>query len=161
MAEQNVVHDTFTIERQMAAPPALVFRAFADAQAKQKWFIGPDGWQLQQREMDFRVGGREIVKGAFPSGMVSTFDCRYFDIVPDQRIVYGYEMQLDGKRISVSLTTILIEPVQGNNLGGTRISFTEQGVYFADMGYGSGAEMAASRLQGSQRLLDKVEASLQ
>jgi uncharacterized protein YndB with AHSA1/START domain len=156
MAEQTVFHDTFNIERQLSAPPALVFQAFADPQAKAKWFVGPPGWKSLQREMDFRIGGREIAKGAFPNGMVTEFDCRYFDIVPEQRIVYGYEMQLNGKRISVSLATILFESAQG----GTKVSFTEQGVYFTDAGYGTGAEMAASRLQGSEQLLDKVAATL-
>ena len=38
------------------------------------------------------------------------FDSLYYDIVPDERIVYSYEMHLDDKRISVSLATIEFAP---------------------------------------------------
>ena len=60
---------------------------------------------------DFRVGGRERVKGGFEGGMTTTFDATYHDIVPRERIVYTYEMHLDERKISVSLATLQIEPV--------------------------------------------------
>ena len=37
--------------------------------------------------------------------------------MPDQRIVYSYDMHLDDRRISASLGTVQIEPTDG----GTRL----------------------------------------
>jgi uncharacterized protein YndB with AHSA1/START domain len=45
--------------------------------------------------------------------------------VPDERIVYAYEMALDDTRISVSLTTIELTPAGD----GTRLVLTEQGAF--------------------------------
>ena len=36
-------HD-FTIERRFRQTPAQAFRAFADAELKQRWFGVPEGW---------------------------------------------------------------------------------------------------------------------
>ena len=79
-----------------------------------------------------------------------SFACVYQDIVPNQRIVYSYDMHLDDARISVSLTTIELFP-EGE---GTRLKFTEQGVFL------DGNDDAGSREQGSGWLLDQLGASL-
>ena len=54
-------------------------------------------------------------------GVVSTFDAVYHDIVPNERIVYSYEMYMAGMRMSVSVTTVQLslEP------GGTKLTYTE------------------------------------
>ena len=53
-------HASFTIERRFTQAPARVFAAWADPEAKVKWFAGTAGkWKPLVREMDFRVGGRE------------------------------------------------------------------------------------------------------
>jgi len=49
----------------------------------------PRRWQETVRELDFRVGGLECLSRVWPGGKVSTFESRYQDIVPDQRIVYA------------------------------------------------------------------------
>ena len=41
---------------------------------------------------------------------VEEFEALYQDIVPDERIVYTYEMHLDEPRISVSLSTVELRP---------------------------------------------------
>ena len=43
----------------------------------------------------------------------------------DQRLVYGYEMRLDDRKISVSLATIELAPADE----GTRLKVTEQGAF--------------------------------
>ncbi|MBV8652023.1 MAG: SRPBCC domain-containing protein, partial [Alphaproteobacteria bacterium] len=72
------------------------------------------------------------------------------DIVPDERIIYSYDMHLDDKRISVSLATIELKPAGA----GTRLVFTEQGVFL------DGYDDAGSRERGTQGLLDKLGAWL-
>ncbi len=72
--------------------------------AKQKWFGGPPGrWELLERHMDVRLGGRKRLKGRREGGVVSTFDAVYHDVIRNERLIYTYEMHLDDKKISVSL----------------------------------------------------------
>src|SRR5919197_6496382 len=101
MTERSAMHGTFVIERKYDAAPARVFRAWADPAAKARWFAGPTAWQLIDRTIDFRVGGREYLSGR-RTNFVSTFDGVYHDIVTDQRIIYSYDMHLDQRHISVS-----------------------------------------------------------
>ena len=44
MTERSVTHATFCIERTLSASPARVFKAFAEQEAKDKWFTGPSHW---------------------------------------------------------------------------------------------------------------------
>ncbi len=151
MTERSVTHATFVIERTYEASPARVFAAFADPAAKARWFAGPsDKWTKQVREIDFRVGGRERLSGAWEGGPVSHFEGHYWDIVPDQRIVYSYDMRLDDKRISVSLATVELKPAGS----GTRLVFTEQAAFL------DGYDDAGSREHGTGALLDALGAEL-
>jgi len=150
-ADASVVHASFTIKRRLAFPPSTVFAAFATVQGKAAWFDGAaDRWTLMRRELDFRVGGREQLVGAWKDGPVTAFDAVYHDIVPDRRIVFAYSMHLNDRRISVSLTTVEIRP-DGD---GARLSFTEQGAFL------DGYDDAGSREHGTNDLLDKLEAAL-
>jgi len=144
-------HATFVVERAYLASPARVFAAWATAEAKDRWFCGPaDRWTLRSRELDFRVGGRELLVGAFTTGTVSTFEARYQDIVPNQRIVYSYDMHIDDNRISVSLATVEFQPVGA----GTKVVVTEQGVFL------DGRDNPAAREAGTRALLENLDAAL-
>lgn len=146
-------HDTFVIERTLNHPVAAVYAAFADHEAKTRWFGGPkEQWKALERSFDFRVGGSERAAGVWAdSGVVSRFDATYFDIQPEARIVYAYEMHLNDKKISVSLATIEFEATGA----GTKLTITEQGVFL------DGYDDAGSRKHGTGLLMDAMEASLQ
>ena len=128
-----------------------MYNALSDKEAKSRWFFGPAGWRLIERTMDFRVGGRERVKGGFEGGVTTTFDAVYHDIVPLERIVYTYEMHLDDRKISVSLATLQIKP---EGKGRTKLVIDEQGAFL------DGYDDAGSRERGTRDLLDKIGASL-
>ena len=91
-----VEHATFAVVRHYPVPPARVFAAWADPDLKARWFVEPGA----EHALDFRVGGRELYRGA-----VHTYDARISDIVPDERIV--------------------LSPVDE----GTRLTYTEQATF--------------------------------
>jgi len=151
MSTHSTKHATFVIERTFDFAPKVVFAAWADAEAKSRWFAGPDDWKQLHRELDFQVGGREHVRGGQPGARISTFEARYYDIVPNARIVYAYEMHLDDVKISVSLATIEFNAEDP----GTRLIVTEQGVFL------DGYDDAGSREHGTRGLLDRLGDALQ
>lgn len=121
----STYHHTFTVEREVSAPPALAFFAWADKDAKAAWFGAPTGWTQLIRDFDFREGGSERVKGLWDTGTTSDFQCQYHDIVQDQRIVFSYDMYVNDHKISVSLQTIDFTPTAT----GTHLKITEQIVH--------------------------------
>ena len=139
MSERQAVHATFVIERNYPAAPKRVFHAWADRQAKAKWFPAGDVF-------DFRVGGREFNKGKAPNGNVYTYDARYEDIVPGERIVYSYYMLMNDQRISVSVSTVEFKP-SGT---GTKLVYTEQGVFL------DGLDESKFREHGTGELLNAL-----
>src|SRR5579862_4074766 len=150
-ATAAVVHGIFHIDRTFAATPQRVFQAFANPAAKALWFSGTPGkWQAIERAMDFRVGGREVAKGQWTDGPVTTFDAVYHDIIPDRRIVYSYNMFVDARKLSVSLATIEISAAAG----GTHLRVSEQGAFL------DGYDDAGAREQGTGDLMDRLGASL-
>ena len=152
----SVVHGAFTIVRELPHAPQRVFAAWSEPRAKAAWFSGPSGqWTPLEREMDFRVGGRERARGRWASGVITDFQAHYLDIVPLKRIVYSYTMHVDEKKISVSLATIQFEPVQVGGKGGTRMTLTEQGVFL------DGFDDAGGRERGTGSLMDALAKSLE
>lgn len=149
--ERSVVHATFHLERSYDAPVARVWKALTDEAAKQAWFAGTPGrWELLERHMDVRVGGSERLRGRWEGGVVSTFDALYHDVIPNERLVYSYEMHLDDRKISVSLATMQLKTGRGK----TTLMVTEQGAFL------DGYDDAGSREHGTGQLLDALGASL-
>lgn len=151
MTKRSVTHATFAIERDYDASPSRVFNAFADKAAKDRWFAGVEGWEVAEYGLDFRVGGREIWRGGPPGGPQYRNDTRYQDIVPNERIIWTYEMHVGDQRISVSVATVQLEP-RG---AGTRLTFTEQGAFL------DGLDDPSMREHGTRELLDALGVELQ
>ena len=74
MTDRSVTHSTFVVERSYAASAARVFAAWADPEAKARWFAGPEEWGPNEFELDFRVGGRERSRGGPQGGPVHTYE---------------------------------------------------------------------------------------
>jgi uncharacterized protein YndB with AHSA1/START domain len=150
MKLSSVAHDTFVIERTYNVPVAQVFRAWADPMLKARWFAGAADRLGAGYELDFRVGGREINRGGPPGGPVYTFESQFRDIVPEQRIVYTYEMSADQLRLSVSVATVEFS----SHGATTQLVLTEQGVFL------DSHDTVAQRKEGTLSLLKSLEAIL-
>lgn len=146
MAERTVEHATLVLERLYEAPPERAFEAWADPGAKRRWFGGTDN----ELELDFRVGGRESSSGRAPDGHRYAYTATYADIIPGRRIVYTYEMTIEGERFSVSVVTVEFSPADG----GTRLVLTEQSVFL------DRREEASRREHGWGGLLDALGEAL-
>jgi uncharacterized protein YndB with AHSA1/START domain len=149
-ASRSVTHGIFRIERSYKATRAQVFKALTDPGAKASWFGGGDGYTVLQREMDVRPGGRELLKGRWDTGMESTFEAFYHDIVPDERLMYSYQMYLDDRKISVSMATFELKL----EVEGTQLVLTEQGAFL------DGLDDDGSRERGTRYLLDRLGQAL-
>lgn len=132
MQEPSVIHNTFVLERSYPKPPTAVFSAFADEGKKRRWYAEGDTSDVQQFDMDFRVGGTErliykLKPGTPVAGMIITNEGRYLEIVSETLIVTASTMDIGEKRILVSLVTAeFIETDKGTDL-----ILTHQGVYLS------------------------------
>jgi len=143
MKQRFTTQATFQIERIYRTSQERVFAAWADGNAKARWFSPAD-------EFDFRVGGREVSSGGPPGGPVFTFEAYYQEIVPNERLVYTYSLDQDDVRISVSIATIEIQAVRE----GTKLIFTEQGTFF------DGLDTPEIREHGTNEMLDQLGKTL-
>ena len=150
MTERSVTHDTFVVERTYDASPARVFRAFADPAVKARWFGAAGDWSGPEMVFEFHVGGREYHRSMM-DGRLYTLESRFWDIVPNERIMFAYDMHVDDVRISVSLGTVELKPAGS----GTRLVYTEQGAYL------DGFDAPVSRSSGTGELFDALGAELE
>src|ERR1700683_318068 len=146
MKRSTMTHDTFVIERIYDVPVAQVFGAWADPMLKARWFAASADALGAGYQLDFRVGGLEVNRGGPPGGPVYTYESAFRDIVPEQRIVYTYEMYADEARISVSVASVQFRTQEAS----THLVLTEQGVFL------DGHDTVAQREEGTNSLLDSL-----
>jgi uncharacterized protein YndB with AHSA1/START domain len=150
MTLSTVAHETFVIERSYDVPIAQTFRAWSDPLLKARWFAGSADALGAGYELDFRVGGREVNRGGPPGGPLYIYESEFRDIVPEQRIVYTYEMHADEARISVSVATVEFRSKGAT----TQLILTEQGVFL------DGRDTVAQREEGTGSMLESLAAIL-
>lgn len=145
-------HGEFTMRRHYAAAPATVFRLWAEPDLKREWFAENDGpgWTMLDYGLDFRVGGREHGHWKFESGDTLN-ETRYFDILPERRIVMAYSMARPDEVFSVSLVTITFVEADG----GTDLTVTEQ------MTVLDGSDKPENRESGWRWILDGLGRALE
>jgi uncharacterized protein YndB with AHSA1/START domain len=148
--ERSQVHATFVLERVYPVPVAAVWHALSANDARDQWFGGGTEFDTDEKLHDFRVGGHGVEDGQWHGGPRSRFESTYTDIVDQQRMVFTYDMWVDGQHMSTSLTTIAVEPDDA----GTRLTYTEQAVHL------DGLDSVEGREEGTAGLLDNLGAFL-
>ena len=147
MTDRQVRHATFILDPSYPAAPARVFAAWADPAAKARWFAGPDA----EHDLDFRVGGRETARRSADGNQPALrFESVYYDIVPDERIVYAGRLFAGDQLATISLTTVEFRP----DGPGTQLVLTEQGTFL------DGYEDPSWREQGTSQQLAALAAEL-
>jgi uncharacterized protein YndB with AHSA1/START domain len=144
MTDRSIAHGSFTIERTYKHPVSKVFSAWSIPANKSQWFGMPDP-DKPPYTFEFKEGGREYSADKMGNDEY-IFDLVYADIVPDNRIIYTYQMHMNGKRISVSLATIEFFPTDG----GTRMVLREDGAFL------DGLDKSADRESGTNYLVDQI-----
>lgn len=143
MTERSIAHGSFTVKRTYPHPVGKVFACWADPAVKRRWYGDPE---FAGGVFEFRNGGREFRGGAGPQGEPFGVDIHYYDIVPDNRIVYAYDVKIAGQLNSVSIAAVEFK----SKGGGTELSVTEHGAFF------DGAEVPADRVAGTEFVLDRL-----
>ena len=155
MIDQSVIHNTFVIERDYPKPVERVFSAFSDFAKKRRWYAEGERHNVEQFEMDFRVGGAERLQyrlgedTPFP-GVAIANEGVFQDIVANRRIVTSSRMALGEKCISASLVTI--EFLADSE--GTKLIVTHQAAFF------EGADGPQMREGGWKHLLEQLAKDL-
>ncbi len=144
--QRSQTHATFVIERAYPFPLQRVWYALSNNAARDQWFGGGAEFAVEVKSHDFRVGGRVVETGQWHGGPRSRFEATYTDIVEHQRIVFTYDMWVNHRHMSTSITTIALEPVSD----GTRLTYTEQSVHF------DGLDTVEGREAGTRGLLDNL-----
>ncbi len=129
MPDSTAIHSTFVIERSYPQSPERVYAAFAQPARKRRWYAEGDH-EIQEFEMEFRVGGTERFRYRFTeghpiAGSEIANESTYQDIAPENRIVTTTRMSLNRKPILVAVLTLeFVRSEAGSNL-----VLTNQGTY--------------------------------
>jgi uncharacterized protein YndB with AHSA1/START domain len=103
-------HAAFTVERRYAFAPALVFDAYTDPGARERWLVNGEGFTVEAYEPGFGVGSFERSRFRFQGGPLVSNDTVYHDIVFPERLVFSYSMAMEDAHMSASLVTVEFRP---------------------------------------------------
>lgn len=150
MTKRSAEHTSFVLERRFTAPPARVFKAWADPEVKRRWSDCHADTGTTEYSMDFRRGGREIHRATLPDGRRQLVEKTFLDIVPDARIIFAYGIEADGCFLSASLVTAEFH----RDGSGTLLKLTEQ------LAYLDGHMDLDERMRGTSEGLDRLALEL-
>jgi uncharacterized protein YndB with AHSA1/START domain len=117
-----VQHATLVFERELSAPIAAVFQAYANATLRARWGAPSETAVIIYDAEDFREGGIDRYRCGSrqdPNIHVAT---HYLEIVEHRRIVYSETITTEGRRLCASLTTVELTPCER----GTKLKSTTQ-----------------------------------
>jgi uncharacterized protein YndB with AHSA1/START domain len=103
--KQDVTHATLVFERELPAPAARVFSAYADARVRAAW-SAPSNDIIIYDQDEFSEGCQDRFRCGPKANPNIQGTTQYWEIVPNQRIVSTETLTMGGTRLAVSLNTI-------------------------------------------------------
>jgi uncharacterized protein YndB with AHSA1/START domain len=110
MTLTTTLHATLVFEREIPASVEEVFAAFADPVARSQWGAPSDTAVIIYDEADFREGGQDRFRCGSKANPNIHGLTRYLAITADRRVVSSETIDMDGKRLCASLTTLELAP---------------------------------------------------
>ena len=115
--------NTIRLHRVLRSPPALVYKAFTNADALARW-LPPNGYTAQVHEFDASVGGKFRMSFThFVSGNSHSFGGEYLELVADKLLRYTDVFDDPGLSGEMTVTVALKEVSLG-----TELNITQQGI---------------------------------
>jgi uncharacterized protein YndB with AHSA1/START domain len=155
MTQSEIIHDTFTLKNTYSAAPAEVFAAFAQIEKKKRWYADSDTYDVLKYNLDFNVGGKEVLVGKMrPStpvaGAVLIWESVYADVKQDRSIIFSQAVDMNDHRISCAMITVefLVAEV------GCEVRLTHQAAFF------EGSDGPEFRKLGWEALLNQLGTEL-
>ncbi len=122
MTAQELKHATLVFERICAANTARVFAALADPVERAGWGTPSETAALIYDATDFRVGGRDVFRCGAKDNPQYRGVTTYYDIVSERRIVSSETVEVQGRTVLISMSTMTLEP----DGAGTKVKLTAQ-----------------------------------
>lgn len=115
--------NTIKLHRVIKATPALVYKAFIDADAMAKW-LPPNGFTGKVHAIDAKVGGKfKMSFTNFAAGQSHSFGGEFLEMKPGEKLRYTDEFD-DPNLPGVITVTVLFKEV----LCGTELNVTQENV---------------------------------
>jgi uncharacterized protein YndB with AHSA1/START domain len=109
------------LEQRLRAPVARVWAALTDAGQIARWYGPGDGFRIDVKEWDCRVGGSYRVAMHHPEGQTHTCHGVFRAIEPERRIAYTWAWE-----DAPPMETLVTFEIRGEG-GDTQLTFTHAG----------------------------------
>lgn len=96
------------VSRTLAAPRALVFRAWSKAEHIKRWF-SPETFTIPEAEIDCRIGGIFCVCMRSPEGKEHWCRGKFTDVAPPDRLAFSTDVTDGDTLMFVAHTTVTFE----------------------------------------------------
>jgi uncharacterized protein YndB with AHSA1/START domain len=112
----ELADDDLLIRRTFDAPASFVFALWSEPRHLRRW-MGPQGFECPDAEVDFRVGGAYRVTIRSNEHGADRFGGVYREIVPDKRLVFTFTWDNTGPSAGVEmLVTVTFEERNGKTV---------------------------------------------
>jgi uncharacterized protein YndB with AHSA1/START domain len=142
----TIQHATLVFERRIPASVEAVFQAFSDPRLRAEWGAPSDTAVILYDSADFRPGGVDHFRCGSRSNPNVHGTTWYLQIVENSLIVSAERIEMDGKPLSASLTTLELR----SDCDSTQLESTSQIVSFV------GGEMIRGHQAGNDGALDSL-----
>jgi uncharacterized protein YndB with AHSA1/START domain len=156
MPDPTIVHNTFVVEKSFPVSAERLFAAFTDPVKKRRWFVEGPNKIVDTYNLDFRIGGNELVRYRYSEGspypnILFTNSVNYQVILPGRRVVFANTMAMGDHIFSAALVSFELIPTET----GTDLICTHQAAFFEPS---DGPQL---REAGWRTLLDRLGAELE